>query len=63
MNYIKTKSKYFKLYKQGFMSTESNDALQFFFNKVILSVKRSYFLNHLETNIGNIKKTWAVIRK
>ena len=63
LNSIKTKSKYFKLYKQGLISKERNDRFNKTLNKVIRSAKRRYFFNYFETNIGNIKKTWAGIRK
>ena len=63
LNSIKTKSKYFKLYKQGLISKERNDRFNKTLNKVIRSAKRRYFFNYFETNIDNVEKTWAGIRK
>ena len=59
---IKTKSKYFKLYKRCIISRETNDNYKKVLQKVIRSSKRKYFHEFFKKCTSNIKKSWKGIK-
>ena len=61
-NSIRTKSNYFKLFKQGIISHERNNAYKRVLSKTIRAAKRNYFFNYFELNMNNVKKSWDGIR-
>ena len=58
LNSIRTKSNYFKLFKQGIIDKRKNDDYKRILTKTIRTAKRKYFHNYFELNMNNIKKTW-----
>ena len=61
-NSIRTKSNYFKLFKQGIISHERNNAYKRVLSKTIRAAKRNYFFNYFKLNMNNVKKSWDGIR-
>ena len=59
---IKTKSNYFKLYKQGVISKATNNSYRNAVNRLIRIAKKNYFLNTFENVGNNIRSTWKNIR-
>ena len=57
LNCIRTKSNYFKLYKQGIIDKTTNDAYKKTLFKTIRYAKRKYFLEYFNLHTNNIKKS------
>ena len=60
-NSIKTKSKYFQLYKQNIITKERNDRFKNLLNQLIRKSKRKYFCEYFDSCFNNVKKTWGGI--
>ena len=60
---IKTKSKYFKLYKQGIITKEFNNSYKNLLNSLVRKSKQNYYKIRFRDSAGNIKKTWSNIRE
>ena len=63
LNSVKTKSKYFKLYKLGIIDRSTNNRYRNCVNAVIRSAKSEYYKNVFRNCSNNIKKSWDIIRK
>ena len=63
LNSIKTKSRYFKLYKQGIIDEQFNRKYRNCLNSVIRQAKRNYYMNTFNSCQNNIKKTWGLIKQ
>ena len=63
LNSIKTKSRYFKLYKLGIIDDHINRKYRNTLNSVIRLAKRIYYINTFNSCQSNIKKTWGLIRQ
>ena len=64
LNSVKTKSKYFKQYKMGIISKETNTTYRNLLNKVIRRAKRSYYADKFKNASGDIVvRTWRNIRR
>ena len=59
---IRTKSNYFKPFKQGITSKEANDYYKTLLNKTIRAAERKYYTDFFCTHSKNFKKTWDGIR-
>ena len=63
LNSIKTKSRYFKLYKLGIIDDHINRKYRNTLNSVIRLAKRNYYITTFNSCQSNIKKTWSLIRQ
>ena len=63
LNSIKTKSRYFKLYKLGIIDAQLNRKYRNCLNSTIRQAKQNYFVNNFRTCKNNIKKTWSIIKQ
>ena len=59
---IKTKSNYFKLYRRGIITRETNEKYKRMLLKVTKSAKRRYFHNYFSNFSNNMKKSWKGIK-
>ena len=59
---IKTKSNYFKLYRQGIITRNVNDAYKKKLTKVIKSAKKQYFFNYFNSCRNDVKRSWKGIK-
>ena len=59
---IYAKSQYFKLYQLGFITKEENNNYKNRVKSQLIRLKNSYFKNLFLRNIGDIGKTWKIIR-
>ena len=60
---IRAKSDYFQLFRLGVISKQENNAFK---NRVLNKIKlakRVYYKNKFESNNGNMKNTWSLIRE
>ena len=62
INSIKTKSRYFKLYKQGIIDEQLNRKYRNCLNATIRQAKKNYYVNTFNSCQSNIKKTWELIK-
>ena len=63
MNSIKTKSRYFKLYKLGLIDEELNRKYRNCLNSTIRQAKKNNFRAKFESCKNNIKKSWKLIKQ
>ena len=59
---IKTKYRYYKLYKQGLITMDLNKRYNNLLKKVIDKAKKTYRKNLFARNNNNPKKTWSLIK-
>ena len=60
---IKNKSKYFKQYKQGLISKQTNNQYRNSLNKIIRKAKINYHMCKFKSAYKNIKQTWKNVRE
>lgn len=60
---IKTKSKYYKLYKLGLITREANNEFRNQLNITIRKSKRNYYHRSFKDNDRNAKKSWTIINR
>lgn len=58
---IKTKARYFKMYKLGLISSDCNKNYRNALTSIIRKAKIRYYLDSFEFNRSNLKKTWSLI--
>jgi len=63
MKSIRTKSRYFKLYKLGLISRELNNKYKNQLTKLLRTAKRLYYLTKFRQCTGDASGTWKLIRK
>ena len=59
---INQKSNYFKMYRMGIISKQTNNQMKNKINKEVNKAKSSYYLNVFNTARNDICKSWEVIR-
>ena len=59
---LRNKSQYFNLYKMGIVSANENRIYCKKVKKIIDKTKENYFLNFFNSQLGNIKATWDMIK-
>ena len=59
---INQKSNYFKMYRMGIISKQTNNQMKNKINKEVNKAKSSYYLNVFNTARNDIRKSWEVIR-
>jgi hypothetical protein len=60
---INVKSRNFKLFKLGLISEEQNKAYSNYLGVKIKLAKNKYYKNSFENCVGDIKKTWGLLKK
>ena len=63
LNSIKTKSKYFKLYKLGIIDKVTNNRYKNCVNAVVRQAKIMYYNNVFHDCSGNVKRSWDNIKR
>ena len=63
LNLIRQKSEYFKLYKLGIISKQTNNRFKNRVNKIIVKARDSYNLRKFENCWGKPRESWKVIKE
>ena len=62
LNLIKYKNLFFKLFIDGAISREQNNLLKNRINRIVKKSKLEYYRNSFARSIGDIKKTWKLLK-
>ena len=63
LSLIRQKSEYFKLYKLGIISKQTNNRFKNKVNKITLRAKNSYKLRKFESCWGKPKESWEIVKE